>query len=461
MHILYNISIILYRLAVILLSPFNRKAALWYRGRKGFFRRWGDFDASPRKIIWVHCASLGEFEQGRPVIEEIKRREPDTFILLSFFSPSGYEIRKNYPHAGAVCYLPADTPSNARRFIALFRPDLAVFVKYEFWYNYIAELNRNRIPLYLVSAGFRADQVFFRWYGRWFAGMLRMFTHIFVQSDSSRQLLKTAGVEQVTVAGDTRFDRVLAITTAAVSVPAAAVFSEGSFTMVAGSTWPPDHDLLVRLMNEERHDIKLIVAPHEIDEDEIEKLVGKFSGPVVRFSQFSGTHRSAGTPGADHAPAASDTASPRSDPSLAASSFASGGTDTASAASDPASPRSDPASARVLVIDSIGILSSLYAYGDLAYIGGGFGKGIHNILEACTHGIPVLFGPNYKKFREARELVEAGGAFAVENYDTFRKKTGELVTGKNMLKTSGKIAGKYVKSGAGATRIIVDKILIS
>ncbi len=411
MRIIYNIFIRLYSLALFLLSPFKEKAALWYRGRKGFFSKWKEFDAGGRKVIWVHCASLGEFEQGRPVIEEIRNRQGNIFILVTFFSPSGYEIRKNNPIADAVCYLPPDTPSNARRFIDTFRPGMAVFIKYEFWYNYISVLNRNKIPLYLISANFRQNQIFFRWYGSWFSRILHKFNHIFVQNENSVELLKSVGVKQVSVSGDTRFDRVYAIASAASDIPAAAAFSEGAFTIVAGSTWPPDHSMWARYMNETRHDIRLIIAPHEINENEIIELTtNKFTLPVIRFSRAD---------------------------------------------------RAEAGTARILVIDNIGMLSSLYSYGSLAYIGGGFGKNIHNILEACVFSIPVIFGPKYFNFREAVELVGLGGAFAVEGYGDFSRRVDEMVVNNSMLIKAGNTAGSYVKSRTGASSFIVDNILIS
>jgi len=408
MRIVYNIFINIYCIILFLVAPFNKKAALWYNGRKNFFEKYKGFDAGGRKVVWIHCASLGEFEQGRPVIEEIKNSDKNIFILLTFFSPSGYEIRKDYQFADAICYLPADTPSNARRFLELFRPDIALFVKYEFWYNYISLLKNKGIPLYLISANFRPGQIFFRWYGRWFKKMLQMFSHLFVQDENSLELLRPAGIANVSVAGDTRFDRVKALADSKKEIPAVAVFSGSKFTIVAGSTWGPDNNLWVRYMNEKGHDLKLIIAPHEINEAEIEKLADRFTGQVVRFSRSEG---------------------------------------------------SEIKSARVLIIDNIGMLSSLYSYGRLAYIGGGFGKGIHNILEACTYAVPVIFGPNYRKFREARELVELGGAFPVEDYDTFCEKVDSLVNDDNQLAQAGIAAGNYVREGTGATRIIVEKVL--
>ncbi len=410
MHILYNLGIRTYCLIIGLAALFSRKAQLWSKGRRGFFGRWKGFDSGGRRVIWFHCASLGEFEQGRPVIEEVRRRDPDIFILLTFFSPSGYEIRKDYAHADAVCYLPADTPGNARRFVRTFRPAMAVFVKYEFWYNYISELNKRGIPLYLISANFRPGQIFFKWYGRWFAGMLRMFTHIFVQGKESASLLSSAVIEEVTVSGDTRFDRVVSIAGAGRNIKEAETFTSGAFAVVAGSTWPPDHSLWVRYMNLTDNNIKLIVAPHEIDENEISRLEEGFKLPVARFSR---------------------------------------------------SASSDLRSARIMIIDNIGMLSSLYAYGSLAYIGGGFGKNIHNVLEACVFNIPAIFGPKYRSFREAVGLVSIGGAFAVSSYEGFAKKVDELFAGPDLLQYAGEKAGGYVRSETGATRIIVDKILIS
>jgi 3-deoxy-D-manno-octulosonic-acid transferase len=410
MSVIYNFVITLYSFVISIISPFKEKAGLWYQGRKGFFRKYRDFSKKGRTLIWIHCASLGEFEQGRPVIEEIKKRDESIFILLTFFSPSGFEIRKDYPLADLVCYLPADSPTNARRFIQLFKPDMAVFVKYEFWYNYLSCLKKNNIPLYLISANFRPDQVFFKWYGSWFFQMLHLYSHIFVQSESSLRLLNSAGIENVSVAGDTRFDRVYALASGSNEIDVVADFSAGKFTIVAGSTWPADHDLLVRYFNNTPNKFKLIIAPHEINEKEIERLAGRFNKTVLRYS---------------------------------------------------ASSVSDPAKADVLIIDNIGILSSVYRYAGFAYIGGGYGKGIHNILEASTHDLPVIFGPNYRNFLEAKELAGLGGAFPVKTYADFSKTADELIGDKNHLLRAGRIAGTYVRSRIGATAKIVNKILIS
>jgi 3-deoxy-D-manno-octulosonic-acid transferase len=405
MRIFYNMAIYFYQALVILASLVYPKATLWHRGRKDFFGQWKDFSAGGRKVIWMHCASLGEFEQGRPVIEEIKKRDEHIFILLSFFSPSGFEIRKEYPHADAVCYLPADTVKNARKFIETFRPEMAIFVKYEFWYNYIVSLKRNQIPIYLISANFRQNQIFFKWYGRWFGNMLHMFSHIFVQGNDSLRLLNSIGITRVSVAGDTRFDRVFTLALARREVPVADDFSGREFTIVAGSTWAADHRILIRFINETNIRLKMIIAPHEIDENEIRKLERRISATTVRYSIAE---------------------------------------------------RDGHGDASVMIIDNIGMLSSLYAYGNIAYVGGGFGKGIHNILEACTHGLPVIFGPNYNKFREAKELVEQGGAFPVSNYRDFHFRAETLITNPDFLNKAGGTARKYVYDGTGACYIIVN-----
>jgi 3-deoxy-D-manno-octulosonic-acid transferase len=410
MVVIYNIFIYMYLMVALLLSPFNRKAALWYNGRKGFFRKWEGFNSGGRKVIWFHCASLGEFEQCRPVIEEIRKLENNIFVLLTFFSPSGYEVRKDHPLADAVCYLPADTRSNSERFISTFSPSMAVFVKYEFWYNYLNALTGKRIPVYLISANFREDQIFFRWYGKWFCRMLHMFTRIFVQSESSLQLLSSVKVMDVTVAGDTRFDRVHSLSLSRREIPPVAVLSQGKFTIVAGSTWPPDHDLIIRFINETALDVNFIIAPHEIVDAEIDRLEAGIEKRAVRYSRAG---------------------------------------------------NSESGKASVLIIDNIGLLSSLYSYGKLAYIGGGFGKNVHNILEACTYGLPVIFGPKHTNFREARELSVLQGAFPVYNYSEFRQTIEELAGFPDKLSRAGLTAKIYVQENTGASRIIAGSILNS
>lgn len=390
------------------MSLFNQKAKSWVIGRKDIFKKLKAVIPENENIIWFHCASLGEFEQGRPVIEEFKNRKPDWKILLTFFSPSGYEIRKNYAGADYIFYLPADTKNNAGQWLDIIRPKLAVFVKYEFWYHYINELSNRRTPLYLISGKFRSTQLFFKWYGSWYAKILKSFTHFFVQDKISAHLLEELGITQTTVSGDTRFDRVFEISRKAMVIPVAEKFCENSFVIVAGSTWPKDEAILTRFINQAPKNIKLIIAPHEIEERKLLALSGLIKVAHLRFSKAN---------------------------------------------------QSDVASARVLVIDNIGMLSSLYQYGNISYVGGGFGKGIHNILEAAAFGVPVVFGPNYYKFNEAVDLINLGGAFSVGNFTQFKSLSNKITINNDLLKTSGEVSKSYVESGIGATNIIVNKII--
>lgn len=354
----YNLGIHAYSGAIGAAAPFKRKAKLWKEGRRDIFARLSGAIPAGERIVWIHAASLGEFEQGRPVIEAIRRENPGYKILLTFFSPSGYEIRRNYSGADWVFYLPSDTRRNARRFLGIVKPEIAVFIKYEFWLNYLAELRRCGCRTFIVSAIFRRDSIFFRPYGGRFRKALRAFEHIFVQNERSRELLERIGIGNVTVAGDTRFDRVWTLAQAAPELPVVAKFAEGAGDIfVAGSTWPADEELLLRLMAENPLQ-KFIVAPHEIDEAAIEEFAGKVAGGAARYTKS--------------------------------------GTET------------DFSKVQTLVIDTIGILSGVYRYGSFGYIGGGFGAGIHNTLEPVTFGLPVAFGPNYKKFKEAHELIELG-----------------------------------------------------
>ncbi|MBA4323464.1 MAG: 3-deoxy-D-manno-octulosonic acid transferase, partial [Odoribacter sp.] len=337
----------------------NHKASLWVAGRRDWSSKLKANIGSSENTIWFHCASLGEFEQGRPVMEMLKEKAPGTKIVLSFFSPSGYEIRKNYRVADFVCYLPADTPGNASEFISIIKPSLAIFVKYEFWNNYITELSKRNIPLYLVSGIFRADQHFFRWYGGFFRKILKKFAHIFVQDTRSADLLKGIGIEDITVAGDTRFDRVNQIAATASGLPVIEKFRGEEKLFLAGSSWKPDEEIIAGVINLNPGMMKWVLAPHEIGKSNIDRLVKLFHTEVVRYSEF----------------------------------------------------KDESAEARVLIIDNIGTLSSAYRYADIAAVGGGFGKGIHNILEPACWGTPVLFGPNYNGFKEAADLISSGGAF--------------------------------------------------
>jgi 3-deoxy-D-manno-octulosonic-acid transferase len=360
--------------------------------------------------IWFHAASLGEFEQGRPLIERLKAEFPQYKILLTFFSPSGYEVRKNYPLADVVCYLPFDTSGRVREFLRLAHPVMAIFIKYEFWYNYLRELRRLHIPVFSISAIFRPEQWFFHWYGRPFLAALRCFRHIFVQDEPSCALLKRFGFVHVSVAGDTRFDRVSAVSREARPLPLLEKFAAGQasspFVLVAGSTWPLDEDLLIPYFNA-HPEMKLVLAPHEFDESRLEKLLASMRRPAVRLSKAK---------------------------------------------------EADMVGADCLVIDCFGLLSSVYRYGNLAYVGGGFGKGIHNILEAAVYGIPVIFGPNYGKFKEARDLLACGGGFSVDKTDSFQACVDGFRTDAGRLSAAGRAAGDFVNEHTGATEHIMQAL---
>ena len=410
MRLLYTLIILLYRLAISAASLFNAKAKRWIEGRKDIFKKLDAAIEKNKPLAWFHCASLGEFEQGRPVIERFKELHPDHKILVTFFSPSGYEIRKNYQEADHVFYLPIDTRANGERFISIADPSIVFFIKYEFWFNYIDVLHKKNIPFYLVSANFRSTQHFFKWYGGWQRKMLHYYKHIFVQNISSKQLLNSIGVNNVTVSGDTRFDRVAQVAAQAKNIHIAEQFSKDGFVVVAGSTWPEDEALLAKAI--ECTTIKLIIAPHEIHEDKIKHLISLFAGDVkaCRYSQAN----------------------------IAAL-----------------------AGARVLIIDNIGMLSSLYRCGKVAYIGGGFGKGIHNTLEAAAYGRPVIFGPNYEKFNEAKELVKIGGGFSIDDEEELSRVIVRFVNSTEELEKASKASAEYVQKNKGATEMILNAISLT
>jgi 3-deoxy-D-manno-octulosonic-acid transferase len=408
MKYLYNLGILIYVMTVRLLSPFNSKARLWIRGRKNWEFILKEKINRNNINIWIHCASLGEFEQGRPLIEAVKKTRPEYKIVLTFFSPSGYEIRKNYSNADYVCYLPADTQSNAVKFISIINPAAVIFVKYEFWNNYTSVLEKNRIPLYLISGIFRADQHFFKWYGSFFRKMLFRFSHIFVQDKKSMDLLAEIGVENVSVAGDTRFDRVIQIAGSAKSIQQIELFKGSEKLFLAGSSWRRDEEIIARYINAHPDNMKWIFAPHEIDKANIDRLEKLFATSTIRFSQF--TEKSAG--------------------------------------------------ARVLIIDNIGMLSSAYRYAYIAAVGGGFGRGIHNILEAACWGIPVVFGPNHKQFREAVELINLKGARCFRTFEEFSGIIDNWMSDQEDYLKSAEITGNFVKANAGATGKILTKITL-
>lgn len=406
---IYNLIIYLYASAVRLAALFNKKASLMVAGHAEAFDKLKREIDSSAKYIWFHAASLGEFEQGRPLIEEIRKQYPSYKILQTFFSPSGYEVRKNYKGADIVCYLPFDTPGNARRFIRLVQPCMAFFVKYEFWKNYLVELNRNSIPVYSVSSIFRDEQIFFRRYGAGYRNVLKQFTHLFVQNKNSVSLLEKIGVRNTTVVGDTRFDRVLEICRQAKELPVVEQFKGKAVTLVAGSSWAPDEDVFIPYFNA-HPEMKLIIAPHVIDEGHIKEIIGKLNRTVVRYTQ--------------------------------------------------AIPETI-AQADCLIIDCFGLLSSIYRYGEIAYIGGGFGVSIHNTLEAAVYGIPVIFGPNNKKFQEAQDLLACKGGFEIQGASDFNSLMDHFLADHTFLDKSGKKAGSYVQDNAGALEKIMKEVPFS
>lgn len=408
MRLLYDLGIRLYYLLILLVSPFNQKARQWIRGRKGLMKKIESTIDPALPLVWFHCSSLGEFEQGRPIIESIREREPGKNILLTFYSPSGYEVRKNYPGADFIFYLPLDTRRNARRFLKQLNIEKAYFIKYEFWYHLLSNLKAQKVPAYLVSGIFRKDQIFFRVWGKWFKKILASFDHLFVQQQSSLDLLKSIGIQNVSLAGDTRFDRVQAIVQGRTVDPRFKAFTGSIPTIIAGSTWPQDEELLVRYINQTDRPIKWIIVPHEIHETDIIRLAREINKKCQRYTAMT---------------------------------------------------NSDLPQTSVIIVDTIGILSSLYQYAEVAYIGGGFGKGIHNTLEAATFGLPVIFGPNYQKFQEAVDLVDSKSAFPVHDYAEFEVILTRLLDDPGLLSISGESARKLVQDNLGATEQILDLTL--
>lgn len=405
---MYNIVIYLYLLGVAIASLFSKKVKkMWEGERKAIDILKEEVDPNA-KYIWFHAASLGEFEQGRPLIESIRKDYPEYKILLTFFSPSGYEVRKDYEGADIICYLPLDTIRNARRFLRAVRPVMAFFIKYEFWYNYMHILKHRNIPAYSVSSIFRPDQVFFKWYGRQYRTVLKCFTHFFVQNNESKELLGKLGITEVDVVGDTRFDRVLQIKEASKHLPIVESFTKNAKKVfVAGSSWQPDEDIFLKYFNDKR-DWKLIIAPHVIGEDHLKQILNHVEGrKVVRYTQAT---------------------------------------------------IDNVADAEILIIDCFGLLSSIYNYGTVSYVGGGFGVGIHNVLEAAVWDIPVIFGPNNKHFQEAQGLMKANGGFEITDYDSFCEFMSKFENGDEFLKNSGESAGRFVMSLSGASKKVISYI---
>ncbi len=416
---IYNIVIYFVLWGIAIASLFNEKVRKMWRGEREAFKILKQKVDPNAKYIWFHAASLGEFEQGRPLMERIRKDYPQYKILLTFYSPSGYEVRKNYEGADIICYMPVDTRLNAIRFLRLVRPVMAFFIKYEFWSNFLHILKHRNIPTYSVSSIFREDQVFFKWYGRNYAGVLKCFTRFFVQNEESKRLLEGIGITAVDVVGDTRFDRVLQIKEAAKQLPICEAFRTGVASsqsadvphhdfkvFVAGSSWPPDENIFIPFFNEHK-DWRLLIAPHVIAEEHLKLILSLIKGKkVVRYTQT--------TP-------------------------------------------EEAAEADVLIIDCFGLLSSMYNYGDVAYIGGGFGVGIHNTLEAAVWNMPVIFGPNNKKFQEAQGLLKSGGGFEINTYEDFSGLMSSLMNDETFLNQAGDKAGAFVAHLAGAT----DKVLAS
>lgn len=416
---IYNIVIYFVLWGIAIASLFNEKVRKMWRGEREAFKILKQKVDPNAKYIWFHAASLGEFEQGRPLMERIRKDYPQYKILLTFYSPSGYEVRKNYEGADIICYMPVDTRLNAIRFLRLVRPVMAFFIKYEFWSNFLHILKHRNIPTYSVSSIFREDQVFFKWYGRSYAGVLKCFTRFFVQNEESKRLLEGIGITAVDVVGDTRFDRVLQIKEAAKQLPICEAFRTGVASsqsadvphhdfkvFVAGSSWPPDENIFIPFFNEHK-DWRLLIAPHVIAEEHLKLILSLIKGKkVVRYTQT--------TP-------------------------------------------EEAAEADVLIIDCFGLLSSMYNYGDVAYIGGGFGVGIHNTLEAAVWNMPVIFGPNNKKFQEAQDLLKSDGGFEINTYEDFSGLMSSLMNDETFLKQAGDKAGAFVAHLAGAT----DKVLAS
>ena len=467
---MYNIAIYIYLIGVAIGSLFNKKIKKMWRGEREAVDLLKEKVDPTAKYVWFHAASLGEFEQGRPLIEQLRATHPEYKILLTFFSPSGYEVRKNYEGADIVCYLPLDTIRNARRFLRAVHPVMAFFIKYEFWYNYLHILRHRGVPVYSVSSIFRPGQVFFKWYGRNYAKVLRCITHFFVQNEVSLKLLKGIGIDEATVVGDTRFDRVLQIKEQSKELPIVEAFkgingkgsackeelsedackkdlsedackedlsedackeelsedackeefsedackkelsengSKGCKVFVAGSSWQPDEDIFIRFFND-HPDWKLIIAPHVIGEDHLSYILDKLQMKAVRYTQA--TEQSA-------------------------------------------------AEARCLIIDCFGLLSTIYRYGEIAYVGGGFGVGIHNVPEAAVWGVPVLFGPNNKRFQEAQDLLACKGSFEVTDYDSFNTIISHLISDDQFRQQCGEASANYVKSRSGATDIIMKSVV--
>lgn len=405
---MYTLAIYLYMLAIMLVAPFHKKARQMVKGRLQAFRILRREIDPKARYVWFHAASLGEFEQGRPLMERLRREHPEYKILLTFFSPSGYEVRKNYSGADVICYLPFDTLGNVASFFRLVHPVMAIFIKYEFWFNVMHACQKQGIPVYSVSSIFRPNKIFFRWYGGYYTRVLNYVTHFFVQDEESVRLLATRGIkDNVTIVGDTRFDRVLDIRRDAKELPLAEQFAKREGTiLVAGSSWPVDEEFIIPYFNK-RPGVRLILAPHVVSDDHLAQIESRLKRPFVRYTQATPERM---------------------------------------------------AEADCLIMDCYGLLSSIYRYGQVAYVGGGFGVGIHNVPEAAVYGIPVLIGPNNKKFREAQDMLRLGSCFEVTGQPLFNAVMDTLVQDKKLCYKRGKIGNEYITSNAGASETIFRQI---
>lgn len=403
---IYNLVIYIYLFGVKLAALFADKPAKMVKGHREVFDILRNRIDRNARYIWFHAASLGEFEQGRPLIERIRKEHPEYKILQTFFSPSGYEVRKDYRGADIVCYLPFDTPRNVRRFVELVNPCMVFFIKYEFWQNYLNQLYKKGIPVYSVSSIFRPNQIFFRWYGKKYREVLKTFAHLFVQNEVSRSLLAKIGVTNVSIVGDTRFDRVLDIYHEAKQLPLVEKFKGNSLTFIAGSSWGPDEDIFISYFNE-HPEMKLVIAPHVVSDSHLKEIMDKLKRSYIRYTEAT---------------------------------------------------EENVTQADCLIIDCYGLLSSIYRYGEISYVGGGFGVGIHNVLEAAVYGIPVIFGPNNKKFREAQHLLEKKGGFEITNAEDFNRLMDKFLSDGAYLQQAGKAAGDYVNHNAGALEKIMKEI---
>ncbi len=410
MRYIYSCGIRIYYLGILAASLFNKKAKQWLAGRKGLIKKIAQTIDQGNQIIWFHAASLGEFEQGRPVMEAIRKDYPDYKLLVTFFSPSGYEIRKNYSGADYIFYLPLDTARNASKFIEIVQPVKVFFVKYEYWYHYLKILHQKKMPVYLISAIFRSNQVFFRWYGGWYRKMPGYFNHIFVQNDDSLNLLKKYGITHTSKSGDTRFDRVAEISRQTRTIAVVEKFCNSKTTVICGSTWEKDEEILLKYINQSEDALKFIIAPHEIHESHIQRIISGLEKPYILYSEATAVNVTG---------------------------------------------------KQVLIINNIGMLSSLYKYGQCAYIGGGFGVGIHNILEAAAFHLPVVFGPNYHKFREAVDLIQLKGAFCIHDFSELSTVFNSFLGNEEKRLKAGNIAGKYVADNQGATSEIMNRVFKS